>query len=303
MANILIVDDDDHLCACITEFLAASGHTCLVAGNAQKALQALQMNSLDLIILDVMIPGISGFELCRRIHASPELYDIPILFLSAMNSEEEIAHGLAQGADDFLAKPFKGDVLKTRVERLLASRGLERLKDDMTGLCGSKGIKLDLQRAVTMRQTFGVAYIELLYLNEFSRSAGNDGRGRAIRHLARGLQICAEELKSENIRAGHMGSGHFVCILESSLVESYGNRVRKMWERHCPRLYESVGVHAPLQDPGSGVSTPLLDVLYCATVHTGAHKTGVQEIFETLTHLRDNARSRRGGGVFIDRRG
>jgi DNA-binding response OmpR family regulator len=301
VANILIVDDDEHLCTCIKDMLSAGGHVCQVAGDGESALRVLAQGGTDLLILDVMIPGMSGFELCRRIHAAPDLYGVPILFLSAMNSEEEVLHGLAQGADDYLTKPFKAEMLRARVDRLLATRSKEQLQDEATGLASPKGIKLEIQRTLTLKQSFGVAYIELVYLHEFARLVGDEGRSRAIRHLARGLQICGEELKSDFFRAGHMGGGHFVCMLEPGQTEPFGERVCRMWERHRPRLYESVGLH--MQDPTAARPAPLLETLYCAMIHNGVGKRSAQEIFEVLSHLRDSARNRPGGGVFIDRRG
>ncbi len=98
MARILIVEDDSRTAEFVGSHLRATGHDCLVAQTGIEALNIARNNGVDLLVLDVMLPGgASGFEVCRRVRSDPNLYTMPILLLSAMSGDEEILHGLAQG--------------------------------------------------------------------------------------------------------------------------------------------------------------------------------------------------------------
>ncbi len=301
VATILIVDDDQQLVNTIVAKLSAAGHVCLRSNDGEKALEILSREAIDLLILDVMIPGISGFEVCRRIHTNTELYALPILFISAMSGEEEVAHGLAQGADDYLPKPFKTDLLLNRVNALLATSARNALTDELTGLPGPKHAKLEIQRAVNLKLRFAVIYAELLHMAEFARALGNEARAKAIRHLGRGLHMCGPEFPSKIFTVGHMGGGHFVCIIEPQLAEDYCRTVGRLWRKHRPALQESLGI--PGQASGNfpaGIPEP--ELLFCIAVHEPSDRGASHEIFETLTHLRQGALAASGAGIYTDRR-
>lgn len=296
MAKILVVDDDLPFARQVASQLAGAGHHCQTVGDGERAMAILAQDQVDLLILDVMIPGISGFEICRRIHANVDLYALPILFLSAMNGEEEIAHGLAQGGDDFLTKPVQREVLINRVQDLLAMSARNRMVDETTSLPGPRHVKLEVHRAVNLRHQFTLLYAELLQLNEFGRNFGPDARARAVRHLARGLHLCSEEMEMSHFFAGHMGGGHFMVLVDTPHAEGYCRRVQKVWDRHLPTLMKSLNV---LPDSANHLR---LAPLFCAVANDPASKATTQELFETLTRLRQTALTSGAAGLFSDRR-
>ena len=213
VARILLVDDDRQLLAAVGHRLKSMGYEVRAEANGVAALEFMNNHAVDVAVLDVMIPGISGFELCRRIRQEPNLFGVEVVFLSCMASEEEIEHGLAQGADDYIAKPFHLDELVRRIERLLSAGGAQHLTDEMTDLPGSKCTKLEIQKRIYERQPFDIVYTQVLHLNDISKLAPGL-RERAVRHFARALQKCGEKVESEIFCAGHMGGGHFVCLVE-----------------------------------------------------------------------------------------
>lgn len=304
MARILIVDDDEQLCSALCQQLEAAGHKCHAEHDGESAFAFLNQHPVDLLVLDVMLPRLSGFELCRRVHGDSKLYSMPILFLSAMNSEEEVAHGLAQGADDYLAKPFRPDMLLGRVERLLQTSARGGLVDPLTELAGPKAVKLEVQKAINAKRSFATVYVELLHLGEFGQLADAEGRAKAIRHLARGLNLYGRELESEHFFASHMGGGHFVCLTESNHGEKYGQRVCEIWQRHLPKFYESLGLGKVFAQASSDKSmeTPLLDVLVCVTVRNSRNRLNYPQLLEVLNHLRQTALAEGRTGLVMDRR-
>ncbi|GAB4558646.1 MAG: response regulator transcription factor [Anaerolineae bacterium] len=119
MARILVVDDDARVCRMVEAVLKAQGHFVVVANNGTEALELAPKVFPDLIILDVMMPDFSGFEVCQRLRASPRLSDVPVMFLTAKSTLSDRIEGFELGADDYLVKPFDLRELELRVAALL----------------------------------------------------------------------------------------------------------------------------------------------------------------------------------------
>jgi two-component system, OmpR family, response regulator MprA len=125
VSKVLIVDDDAHIRASLRRTLAFEGYQVREAGDGTGALEAALDELPDLVILDVMLPGIDGMEVCRRLR---EVNDVPILMLTAREGTSSQVEGLDAGADDYLVKPFVKDELLARVRALLRRRTADGLR-------------------------------------------------------------------------------------------------------------------------------------------------------------------------------
>jgi two-component system phosphate regulon response regulator PhoB len=128
-ANILIVEDEEALALLLRYNLEAEGYGVATVPRGDEADLLLKEHSPDLVILDWMLPGLSGIELCRRLRARPETKQLPIIMLTARGEESERVRGLATGADDYIVKPFSVPELSARVRALLRRALPERLAD------------------------------------------------------------------------------------------------------------------------------------------------------------------------------
>lgn len=116
MAKVLIVDDDPHIRKLVGHFLVREGFEILEAENGNEALLVLEKSRADLVILDIMMPEMDGYELCRELR---EYYDLPLLMLTAKGESEQKVKGFELGTDDYLVKPFDPPELVARVRALL----------------------------------------------------------------------------------------------------------------------------------------------------------------------------------------
>ena len=118
--EILIVDDEPSIVVPIQFLMEQQGYNVLVAENGETALDIIYKYKPDLILLDIMLPRIDGYEVCEIVRLDPRYRDIKIIFLTAKGREVEIAKGLALGADAYIIKPFSNTELVAKVKELLA---------------------------------------------------------------------------------------------------------------------------------------------------------------------------------------
>ena len=123
MAKILIAEDERDIRDLVAFTLRFAGHEVVAASNGEEAVQLAPKENPDLILMDVRMPRMTGYDACRIIKAEPKLKDIPVVFLSAKGQESEIQTGLEVGAEEYLLKPFAPDQLTERVRAILAKFG------------------------------------------------------------------------------------------------------------------------------------------------------------------------------------
>ncbi len=121
-AKILVVDDEPDVTALLAYHLKAAGHSVQALNDPKRALGLAKEFRPDLVILDVMMPDLSGLEICRALRADPNFKDVPVVFLTARTEENDRISGLEGGADDYVCKPFSTKELMLRVQSILRRR-------------------------------------------------------------------------------------------------------------------------------------------------------------------------------------
>ncbi|MCK9606684.1 MAG: phosphate regulon transcriptional regulator PhoB [Methylomonas sp.] len=121
--NILVVEDEDAIREMLVMVLEQADFQVTAAASAEEALQSLAENRVDLLVLDWMLPGISGVELARRLKREPGFKDLPIILLTARGEEEDKIRGLEIGADDYITKPFSPKELIARIKAVMRRSG------------------------------------------------------------------------------------------------------------------------------------------------------------------------------------
>ena len=117
--TILIVDDEPNIVVPLQFLMEKNGYQALVAQSWEEALEAVSKYSPDLVLLDIMLPGIDGFEVCEIVKLNPEWKHIKIIFLTAKGRDVDIAKGMVLGADEYIAKPFSNKQIVESVKKLL----------------------------------------------------------------------------------------------------------------------------------------------------------------------------------------
>lgn len=159
MTRIMVVDDDSHIRELVSLFLAREGFEITQAENGQEALELMEKIQADLVVLDIMMPKMDGWELCAELR---ERYDIPLLMLTAKGETSQKVKGFRLGTDDYMVKPFEPDELVARVKALL-----KRYKISISQKVAIGGIQLDRQAYAVIageeRLTLPMKEFELLF--------------------------------------------------------------------------------------------------------------------------------------------
>ena len=128
-SRVLIADDNQQNCELLEAYLAGGDYDIVFAADGRQTLDRVAEQAPDLILLDIMMPKLSGYEVCQQLKSDPATRDIPVLMVTALNEPGDIEKAVAAGCDDFLTKPVNSLELKTRVRSLLRVRHLMNERD------------------------------------------------------------------------------------------------------------------------------------------------------------------------------
>src|SRR6266481_208663 len=162
--TILVADDNSTNRELLEELLASQGFTVIPASDGAAALQELSNTQIDLVLLDVMMPHLNGFEVCERIKINPETYLIPVIMITALSDKQDRLEGIKVGADDFLSRPLDRSELLARVRSLL------KLKQRTDELERAESVLFSLARSIEGKDPYTHGHCERL--SEYSARLG-----------------------------------------------------------------------------------------------------------------------------------
>jgi DNA-binding response OmpR family regulator len=171
VAEILVVDDDDTVANVVVGYLQRAGHGTRRAGDGQSALDAISANAPDLVVLDLMLPGIDGLEVCRQVRK--DLPNLPVVMLTALSEPDDRIVGLELGADDYVTKPFSPRELVLRIESVLRrTAAQERPAKSAVLTAGAITVDTAARRATKHGQELALTVRELDLLSYLMANPG-----------------------------------------------------------------------------------------------------------------------------------
>lgn len=223
--RVCVVDDDPAILAALAALLQSEFEV-VVARNGHDALRLARKDPPDLILLDVQMPDLDGFAVCRRLKDDPLTAEVPVVFLTAQGDEATEVRGLTAGADDFIAKPLRGAVVLARTRNLVRMKRLadqlkrEALRDGLTGLANRKHfthtLRDELLRAARQHRPVAVLMFDVDFFKAFNDHYGHlagDGALVRVGQLLSGLARRAGDL------AGRLGGEEFALLLPDTDTE------------------------------------------------------------------------------------
>ncbi|MCK5861708.1 MAG: response regulator [Candidatus Hydrogenedentes bacterium] len=307
MTRILVVDDDVDLAGLVKTKLTAEGHQVFVINTGEGAFEYAKKVKPTICLLDIMLPGVTGYQICRKIRKDPELYSVAVMMLTALGEEPEIVHGMEQGADDYLVKPFKLERLMDKIASLNALLTTLKQRHRTTKLPGTDVFKRELNHSLARSAPVACVYLDAVGFEAYCKSRPQEGQTKALALIA---SVLSNLVRSEGIYESyiaHMGRQHFVVMLNLDDYERFCQGLIQSFDEQVKQLYSIQEVQqgyitVPNRE-GLETRTPLM-ALAMGVAHAKYRQfKSAKKMFEVLAQVRQKAQPTNGKSVFfVDRR-
>jgi diguanylate cyclase (GGDEF)-like protein len=237
--SILVVDDDPDVARFVEVNLRSAGYDVNVASNGEEALERAVELRPDLVLLDVMMPKLDGFEVAQRLRRDPRTSASSIIMLTAKALSSDKVLGLSSGADDYIIKPFDPVELLARVKGTLRRAREMRALSPLTGLPGNIRIQEEIRRRVSDNQPFALLYADLDHFKAYNDHYGFVRGDRAIQSLARMVTETVHEVAGPEGFVGHVGGDDFVVIVGPTIAIDVAHTLCDRFDEQVPHLYDS----------------------------------------------------------------
>lgn len=225
--TILIVDDEPHIRRILDYLLRQKGYEVEAAASGPEALDRIQgaLNVPDLILLDLMMPEMDGFEVCRRLRADYRSRQIPIIIVTAKGEQIDRVRGLEGGANDYLTKPYDHKELVLRVRNTLEWSRAQRQANPLTGLPGNRAIEQEVQGRIDREESFSFLYLDIDNFKAYNDYYGYSRGDSAIRVVAELVRKCSKEHGGASAFVGHIGGDDFCVVTEPGRAKALGDMI------------------------------------------------------------------------------
>ncbi|MDO3387898.1 diguanylate cyclase [Gilvimarinus sp. SDUM040013] len=226
--RVLLVDDTPANLDVLVEHLAGENIEIMVATSGSEGLHLALTTKPDLVLLDVMMPGMDGYTMCSHMREDPMLIDIPVVFLTAKHAEQDIERGLELGAVDYIAKPFSMPILKARVRNHLA---LKRKGDQLAELACTDGLThianrrhfdqvlgQEWRRAERNNSELAIIMIDIDHFKEYNDALGHSAGDQCLRKVASTLKAALH--RPGDMLARYGGEEFIVVLPETNLANA-----------------------------------------------------------------------------------
>jgi DNA-binding response OmpR family regulator len=211
--RLLIVEDDFDIATMLQIYFGSLGYQADLAPRGLEALEKTRQKMPHLIVLDIMLPDIDGYEVCRCLRTQTRTSHIPIIFLTQKDERSDKLQGLELGADDYVTKPFDIEELRLRVQNAIGRSERERLTDPRTNLPTGRLIEEQL-RQIIRKEGWAMLDIRLNHFEPFKEAYGFVASDDVLRFTGMLIGEVLDELGSVNDFIGHIGGDNFMVITE-----------------------------------------------------------------------------------------
>jgi diguanylate cyclase (GGDEF)-like protein len=236
--SLLVADDDPFIARLLEIELRAAGYDVRVASDGVEAFELAQERSPDLVLADVMMPNMDGFELTRRLRQDPRTATVSIIMLTARGLSADKLEGFAIGADDYIVKPFDTPELLARIRGVLRRAKEMRAQSPLTGLPGNVRIEEEIEGLVERGEDFALLYADLDHFKAYNDHYGFMRGDQAIQTTAGLIEEVAREVTGGDAFIGHVGGDDFVLIVPPDKATDVADAIVVRFDQEVPALYD-----------------------------------------------------------------
>ena len=288
-ARLLIVEDDHDIANMLRIYFTGHGYEVDTAGRGSEALDKTRQNLPHLIVLDIMLPDIDGFEVCRILRTNTRTSHVPIIFLTQKDERSDKLQGLELGADDYITKPFDIEELKLRVQRAISRAEQQSLTDPRSGLPSGRLIEEQL-RHVIRQEGWSLLDIRINHWEPFKEVYGFVAGDDVLRFTGVLLGEVVDQVGSVNDFIGHAGGDNFVITCEEEsgerICEILKTRFSEESLSHYNFLDRQQGYILTYDSRGEPRQTPLMSLSVGIVSPSRYNFADIREITEMAAEAR-----------------
>jgi len=262
-SRILIVEDDFDISNMLRIYFTAQGYDVDIAPRGSDALEKTRHGMPHLIVLDIMLPDIDGYEVCRTLRTNTRTSHIPVIFLTQKDERSDKLQGLELGADDYITKPFDIEELKLRVQNAIMRAERENLRDPRSGLPSGRLIEDQLRRIIRL-DNWAFMDVRINHFEPFKEVYGFVAGDDVLRFTAMLLGEVVDELGTPDDFIGHAGGDNFVVITAADKAEAIRKRLKERFAEEVKTQYNFIdreqGYIMASDESGQLVQTPLMSL-------------------------------------------
>jgi diguanylate cyclase (GGDEF)-like protein len=304
---ILVVDDDPDIARFVQVNLIVEGFKVIVAPDGEMALKLVQEYRPDLAVIDLMMPGVDGLELTRRLRRNPMTSAMPIIMLTAKGLTVDKVIGLTAGADDFMVKPFDTMELVARIRSTLRRSKEFRESSPLTGMPGNNRILQEIQGRAARNEEFAVGHVDIDRFKTVNDVYGFGRGDEFIVSLSRALEQAVMSL-SEGPPAfvGHVGGDDFVIVCAPEQIRPLTQFAVHEFEQSLDTLYDPVdanrGYLEKVDQRGEVQRADLVTISIGFAMSSRRRPSSPREVSAAASEMKTVAKGQPGSYVAIDRR-
>jgi PleD family two-component response regulator len=235
-SKILIVEDDLDVADMLNAYFRVQGYEVFTVNWGEDGIRVCQSSQPDLVILDIRLPDIDGYEVTRRLRSSRRTQQIPIIFLTEKSERLDRLEGLELGADDYITKPFDVQELRLRVRNALRRASQDSLTNPVTSI--SDGVLVDEHLGECLQKLdWAMLTVSLKNLDDFREAYGFVASDDVLRAVSLMVQNAIREIGGTEDFVGHLSPTDFVLITSPERVELLGERIRNRLEQSLEYFY------------------------------------------------------------------
>jgi diguanylate cyclase (GGDEF)-like protein len=303
---VLVADDDEDIVRFVEVNLRLEGFDVQTVSDGEAALDAAFEVLPDLVLLDVMMPKLDGFEVCQRLRSDSRTRHVCVIMLTAKSLSADKVVGLTAGADDYMIKPFDPIELVARVKSALRRSREMRGLNPLTQLPGNLEVQEQVAHRVADGAPFALLYIDLDNFKAFNDHYGFLRGDEVIKLLARCVQDSCENLTREGVFVGHIGGDDFVMLVPPETAEQTAKEVIDCWDGVIPSAYDpedaARGSIIVPDRRGKDHEYPLITVSIGIATNVQRPITSHWEASEIAAEMKQVAKRQQGSCYAIDRR-
>lgn len=294
-ARLLIVEDDFDISNMLQIYFTGLGYAIDIAPRGSDALEKTRKKMPHLIVLDIMLPDLDGYEVCRRLRTNTRTSHIPIIFLTQKDERSDKLQGLELGADDYITKPFDIEELKLRVQNAIARAERESLTDPRSGLPSGRLIEEQL-RKIIQKRNWAFIDIRLNHFEPFKEVYGFVAGDDVLKFTGMLLAEVVDQAGTAGDFLGHAGADNFIIITTEEAAPGIRERLKSRFDQEIPTHYNFIDREKGfIQLPEGGEETkkiPLMTLAIGTLPASEGQFTDIREITEFAAEARRRDPSR-----------